>query len=121
MADQMIDLRTLATDWSDEIDDGEVTRDYASLCEELGIDTTPDALEKYGDDYEPTMIREDYFTEYAQELADEICPFPSSSSEYAALNSWPYRHIDWEAAARELKYDYTTVSFDGDDYLIRSC
>jgi len=28
--------------------------------------------------------------------------------------------IDWERAAKELRYDYTTVNFDGEDYLIRA-
>jgi hypothetical protein len=34
--------------------------------------------------------------------------------------SWPLTCIDWERAARELAYDYSSVSFDGTDYYIRS-
>lgn len=32
---------------------------------------------------------------------------------------WPLRHIDWDAAAEELKQDYTSVEFDGVTYWIR--
>ena len=34
---------------------------------------------------------------------------------------WPLCHIDWTAAAAALEQDYTTVSYQGDDYLARSC
>ena len=133
MADQILDLRMLADEWNDKLEElseenpswgemADAVGGYESLCRDLGIDATPDDLKYYGDSYEPTLIREDYFTEYAQELAEDICPWPSGSSERDALAWWPYRHIDWEAAADELKYDYTTVEYDGDTYYIRrSC
>lgn len=60
-----------------------------------------------------TLIRDSYFTEYAQELAEDI----------GAINpnaSWPNDCIDWERAARELRYDYTSVNFDNVIYWIRS-
>lgn len=59
-----------------------------------------------------TLIRRSYFVRYAEELADDI----------GAVNTkagWPNNHIDWEAAARELEQDYTTVDFGGIEYLIR--
>lgn len=67
----------------------------------------------YASDWEhgETLIRDTYFEEYAQELADDIGG--------AKPDVWPYTHIDWEAAARDLQQDYTTVSFDGVDYWIR--
>lgn len=66
------------------------------------------------------LIRDSYFTAYAQELAEDMCPYPFRSAERDVLESWPYRHIDWEAAARELKYDYFSVEFDGVTYWVRS-
>ena len=59
-----------------------------------------------------TLIRDTYFTEYAKELAHDTC-------EMGKASDWPFRHIDWEAAAEEMKQDYTSVSFDGVDYWIR--
>lgn len=129
----VLDLRELAQEWRDAREELNEATDageeyepevsleaYRSLCAEIGIEPTPDALEDYGDSYEPTLIAENYFEEYAEQLAEDICPWPSGSREHDALSSWPYRHIDWEAAARELKYDYTSVTFDGGEYYIRS-
>ncbi len=62
--------------------------------------------------YGATFIREDYFTEYAQELAEDI----------GALNpdaGWPASYIDWEAAADALKSGYTPVQFDGSTWYVR--
>jgi hypothetical protein len=63
--------------------------------------------------YGEALIRDSYFTEYAQELAEDI----------GAVNcdaSWPNQYIDWERAADALKADYTSVDFDGVDYWVRS-
>jgi hypothetical protein len=123
MYEETLDLRELASDWRSlvEVDETADTTAYVVLCGDLGIATSADALEEYGESYEPTLIAEWHFTEYAQELAEDIAPFPSGSREMMILEQWPYRCIDWEQAARELRYDYTTVRFDGNDYLIRSC
>ena len=63
--------------------------------------------------YGETIIHEDYFTQYAQELSDEL------SLGAGATAQWPFRHIDWEAAADELKMDYSVVGFNGIVYYIR--
>lgn len=65
-----------------------------------------------GDWYPISMIRDSYFEDYAQELADDI----------GAINkdaSWPNNCIDWERAARELQQDYSQVEFDGVEYWYR--
>jgi hypothetical protein len=59
-----------------------------------------------------TLIRDSYFAEYAEQLADDI----GATNKDAP---WPQNHIDWNAAAEELKQDYTCVEFDGVDYWIR--
>ena len=63
--------------------------------------------------YGETLIRDSYFKDYAYELAEECCELPDT-------NQWPQRCIDWDQAADELKMDYTSVTFDGIDYWIRS-
>ena len=64
---------------------------------------------KYGE----VLIRDSYFKEYAQELAED-CGMINSDA------SWPNTCIDWDQAARELQVDYFSVDFDGVDYWIRA-
>jgi len=68
----------------------------------------------YCEDWEhgETLIRESHFTEYAQDLADDIGAISRDLK-------WPYTCIDWERAAKELKYDYTSADFDGVTYYFR--
>ena len=56
-----------------------------------------------------TLISESYFVKYAAQYADDIGAIDRNAS-------WPLTHIDWEAAAEELKSDFTTVEIDGDTY-----
>jgi hypothetical protein len=64
-------------------------------------------------DFGLTFISENYFEEYAQEFAEDIGAISKDSQ-------WPLNHIDWEAAARELKMDYSTVEYDNETYYYRS-
>jgi len=62
--------------------------------------------------YPITLIRDSYFRTYAEELAEDI----------GAINkdaTWPLYHIDWEAAAKALQVDYSTVEFSGVTYWYR--
>ncbi len=59
-----------------------------------------------------TLIADSYFETYAEELASDIGAIPADAK-------WPLNHIDWEAAADELKQDYTAVEFDGITYWVR--
>jgi len=65
--------------------------------------------------YGAVCVRESYFTDYARELAEDTMPYPRPK----VLNEWPWRHIDWDAAADALKEDYTAVTFDGVTYYVR--
>lgn len=65
-----------------------------------------------GDWYPLTLIRDCYFKDYAQELADDIGAIDRNAS-------WPCTCIDWEKAARELRMDYSSVEFRGIDYWYR--
>lgn len=60
-----------------------------------------------------TLIHEDHFEEYAEQLADDIGAIDPKAG-------WPLNHIDWESAARELSHDYSEVDWDGQTYLVRS-
>lgn len=77
-------------------------------------DLVDEVTQSCGDWQHEVLISESYFKEYAQELAEDI----------GAVNrnaDWPNNCIDWDAAAEQLKMDYTEVDFDGKAYWIRSC
>lgn len=63
--------------------------------------------------YGEGLIRDSHFEDYARQLAEDVGAMPDDAR-------WPCTCIDWEKAADELKMDYTSVSFDGVDYWIRS-
>ena len=65
-----------------------------------------------GEWYPLTAIRDSYFKDYAQELAEDIGAIPAGLG-------WPCTCIDWDQAARELQMDYTAVEFDGITYWVR--
>jgi hypothetical protein len=73
-----------------------------------------DEAEGYSEDwrYGATLIRDSYFKDYAQELAEDIGAIDKAAT-------WPARCIDWDEAARELQMDYTSVDFDGVTYWVR--
>lgn len=61
--------------------------------------------------YGATLINDDYFVEYAKDLADDLGAIKSSD--------WPLNCIDWEMAAEALQQDYTSVDFDGQEFWVR--
>jgi len=65
-----------------------------------------------GDWYPVTLIRDDYFRTYAQELAED-CDLINADA------AWPARCIDWDQAARELRTDYESVTYAGVTYWTR--
>lgn len=64
-------------------------------------------------EYGATLIRYSYFRDYAMELAEDIGAIKHDAG-------WPNNCIDWDQAARELQMDYTSVSFNGVTYYVRS-
>jgi tetrahydromethanopterin S-methyltransferase subunit B len=103
-AKQTLDDAQQALDEWDEENGAELKALQALADEASG---SPDW--KYGE----TLIRDSYFEEYAQELAEDIGAIKTDAS-------WPNNHIDWEAAADALKQDYMSVEFDGVEYWIRA-
>jgi hypothetical protein len=62
--------------------------------------------------YGETLIRDSYFKDYAQELAEDTGALEKDAK-------WPYTCIDWEQAARELQMDYSSAELDGVTYWFR--
>lgn len=57
-------------------------------------------------------IRDSYFTQYAQEICQDIGDLPHDLPGYLV--------IDWDATAYNLKVDYTCLDFDGVKYWMRT-
>lgn len=71
-------------------------------------------IEGYADEHvrDVYLIPEDEFPAHAKELAIDT----------GAINDnldWPIRHIDWRAAAEELKDDYTSIEISGRTFWYR--
>lgn len=58
-----------------------------------------------------TLIRNDYFTEYARELVTD-CGYISAEMPW-------WIKIDWAGTAENISIDYTSVDFDGVTYWVR--
>jgi hypothetical protein len=66
-------------------------------------------LTEMGESYGVFLIAEDYFVDYAQDMADSIGAIDSNAG-------WPLNFIDWDAAAEALKSDYQSVHIKGTEY-----
>jgi len=87
----------------DDVDELKALKDLAEQCE---------GHSPYWK-YDGALIHDDYFEEYAQELAEDIGAIGSNAP-------WPTHHIDWEAAADALKMDYIRIQFGDNDYWMRA-
>ena len=113
---------------SEEITGGEDILDPRDIAERLKYLTRErdrlegsqleeiDALQEVVDEgIDDTLVHEDYFREYAEELAVDIGAIDRSQRGH-----WPYTCIDWEQAAEELKQDYSVIDIRGGTYYYRS-
>jgi antirestriction protein len=108
--DRITDLLALIAD-AEELDSVEPATDE-ERDELLALQSLAEQASGASDwQYGEQLIRDSYFQTYARELADEL--------DSAPAQTWPYQHVDWEAAANELQQDYTPVEFAGVTYWIR--
>lgn len=121
--DELVDEREAFRDIADDSDADPADREAARVkLEEWEAENDAElgallALEEQCKGYTDwedgaTLIRDSYFEDYAEELADDIGAIDRNAT-------WPLNCIDWEQAARELQQDYTQVDFDGVDYWVR--
>lgn len=95
--DDLDNAKQELTDW--DIDNKEELEELENLESEI-------SEWQYG----AAMIDEDDFVEYCQDMAEDIGAVGKNSD-------WIV--IDWEATADNLKNDYSTVTYQGTDYLVR--
>ena len=89
------EIQSWKEDWEDELKEIE---EIDSIEDELGSEF----------DYGVTLVHEDYWEEYVEELLIEIGYLPID------FPSWI--EIDWEATANNVKQDYTEVEYQGETY-----
>lgn len=87
--------------------------DYADGERIAAIQNLKDEVDSREWDSGISFIRDDYFVEYAKELADDIGAIDRNAT-------WPLNHINWELAAEDLKWDYSSVEFGGETYWYRA-
>ncbi len=58
------------------------------------------------------LINDAYFQEYAEQEAEQLGLIAKDAR-------WPANHIDWEAAADELKGDYSIIEWEGTTFYCR--
>lgn len=93
-------------------DDGAIDDDEAA--ELVTLAAFASEAEGYAADwlYGEAFIADDYFETYARDLADDIGAIDRNAA-------WPLTHIDWTAAAADLRQDYTSVDLDGRTFWTR--
>lgn len=93
----------------DDRTDLKVLREFAKSCEGYISDW------KYGEQ----IIADHYFSQYAEEFADDIGAINDGSRFGGGSTPWPLMHIDWDAAADDLKQDYTEFELLGQTFWAR--
>lgn len=113
----ILDVRDLTTRF-EELEDLE-TPDEDEQEERTKLDALLGDMRGYGGDhqwrgdwYPITLIADESFEEYAQDLAEDIGAIQRDAQ-------WPNNHIDWKAAAEALQQDYSSVEYDGTTYWYR--
>ncbi len=103
--DELATAQANVNDW-DESDEGQELAKLKAFAEEAESSSSDWT-------YGATLIHEDYFEDYARQLADDLGLYDDRKAQ------WPHTCIDWAQAAEELKQDYTSVDFDGETYWVR--
>jgi len=98
----------------DSLDVPEEDRDEDEADELAALRSLAEEASGYVGDWEygEALIRDSYFEQYAQQLAEDLDLIPQDAT-------WPATCIDWGEAARELQMDYTSVDFGGVTYWTR--
>lgn len=112
-SDDMIDSRQII-ERIEELD-GMDERDEAETEELRVLKELAEECSGYANDWEhgEALIRRSHWVEYVQELCEDIGDVPKNLPHYI--------EIDWSKTADNIEVDYTTVDYDGVEYLIRSC
>ena len=102
--------------YDDELSSLECERD--NLQDELtGLEEEAEDIFELRDDCNfyargETLISSDIWEDHVREMTEDM--------DGIDTGNWPYNCIDWERAAEELRVDYTTITWRGQDFYVRS-
>jgi hypothetical protein len=96
-----VEKENFPADWTPELE-----RELVALMALQG------EAEGYSDDWQcgAVLVRDSYFAVYARELLEDCGDIPRDLPSYI--------EIDWDATARNIRADYTSVDFDGVTYWV---
>lgn len=94
------EIQSWKEDWSNEL---EQIEEIDNVESEVGREF----------DYGCTLIDEDDFEEYCEDLVKDIGDLPKNLPSYIENN------IDWSGVADDIRMDYSTVDYQGTTYLYR--
>ena len=99
-------------DWND--DTKELDGELQSLHDEIDeMDSFIQEINDYGDyEYGTPIIRDYHFEDYCQEMLKDSGDIPDSFPSYIT--------IDWSDTAENLKADYVSAMWGGNEYYIRT-
>lgn len=121
ITDRLDELTTTVANHSDGAHTGDIYDEDCPTCDDTGpagdeFRALTALVEAYDGSYFEdrfadgvTLIRDDYFEQYAEQLADDIGAIDRDAT-------WPITYIDWTAAAKALQQDYTSIDIDGITY-----
>jgi len=95
----------------------EINDQMDALEEELApLKALAEEASSYSSDWRfgEMLISDGHFTKYAQQMAEDIGAVDPDAG-------WPLNCLDWDQAADELKQDYASVDFDGEEFWICRC
>lgn len=75
------------------------------------IDELEDEISEFS--FGETLILEDDFTEYCEDMVEDCCDLTN-------VPSFIKNNINWEGVASDLSVDYTNVTYQGVSYLVRA-
>jgi len=113
--EELQDERNGIMEHSAEVESGE---DLANWDKEFGQELTE--LKELAEEGESAssdwthgvnLIRDDYFTDYVQEMLADIGELPRDIPHYIV--------IDWDETASNIQADYTSIEFGGETYWFR--
>ena len=117
----IIDLRDIIARFEElekEVENLSEQEDDSIVDELATLEAILEELKGYGGDeqwrgdwYPVTLIKDDYFVDYCQDLVSDIGDMPSEIPSYLV--------IDWDATADNMKQDYSSVEIDGTTYQYR--
>jgi hypothetical protein len=125
LAELLTEMATDRADLVDAVDDADTEADKEAAQENLdawdeehgeeykALEEFCKEAEKYCDDWHHgvQLILDEHWTEYAEQLTDDIGALPSGVPEWVV--------IDWEATADNLRADYTPVEWGAYVYWVR--